>query len=899
MSDGRCPELFELEQHASGSAAGDLSSRVESHASSCLDCASVLQDLRADLSLASRVQRVFGDGGGATRGLPAIEGYRLLGELGRGGMGVVYEAEQLSPPRTVALKVVRGAQFVDQDTLRLFQREIRVLARLSHPGIAALYDAGCTAGGEHYFAMELVRGTSLSKRAQELDRRARLELFRQLCEAIDFAHQRGVVHRDLKPSNVLVTAEGRIKVLDFGLAKITDQDVSQTSLHSEPGQIRGTLAYMSPEQARGDPAAIDLCSDVYSLGVVLYELLTGKLPTDVFQVHIHEAARRICEEKPRRPSAHDPSLRGDLETIVLKALEKEPARRYGSAASLAEDVRRFLDDEVLLARPPSALYELSKLVRRHTLPFVLAAAIFVLALGTAIWTGALYGRESELRLESERKTVAADQARAAETVAKESAQRAEAAALAQAQRADEEAQRARREAETYLRVKDFMLGVFGARSFERRTARQVSAEELLQRGIERIRGELVDDKRVRAALLSGLGEVCRGLHMNAQAEPLLVEAAGILRAEAPRSQELATALSNLGLLREQQHDPHTAVALQEEALALFESAGAAGSRNALSARGNLAEALYAAGELAHAVQLFRECLEERDARGSEEYANQQVNLGQALYDLGQYDEGERVLGEAISALQPRGSSLRLANAYNALGMIRYGRRDPDGAEQSLSESLRLKIELLEPESELFASAYNNLAGVRNQRGDARGALEYLELARGILARNNAEGSAALAMNDHNRARALLKLGELDRAAELAEAALAWRRASLGGQHAALADTLVLRSEIHLLRRELPQAEAALREALPIYDARLGRANITTVNARFRLGQIRQAAQDWPGAEGPTLEALEDLRRVPGDQSGARAAIRQQLAAIYTGWGKPDEAAQYAAAPAKQ
>jgi serine/threonine protein kinase len=399
-----CPDFAELEEHAAGETQGPRASWIGAHASSCGECANALSEIRADRDLESRLQRAFApDEVPAPRALPVIEGYRILSELGRGGMGVVYEAEQLEPARRVALKVVRGAQYVDATTLKLFQREIRVLARLEHPGIASLYDAGSTGSGEHYFAMELVRGTSLVQHARELDRRACLGLFLQLCAAIEFAHQHGVVHRDLKPSNVLVTAAGRVKVLDFGLAKITDHDVAQTSLVTEAGQIRGTLAYMSPEQARGDPSAIDLRSDVYSLGVVLYQLCTQKLPTDVFNVHIHEAARRICEEAPKRPSSIDASLRGDLETIVLKALEKDSTRRYASAAALAEDVRRFLADEVILARRPSTAYELKKLVARHTVAFALASTIFVLALGTTVWTTILYEKESELRLEPTRR----------------------------------------------------------------------------------------------------------------------------------------------------------------------------------------------------------------------------------------------------------------------------------------------------------------------------------------------------------------------------------------------------------------------------------------------------------------------------------------------------------------
>ena len=899
MSAAGCPEFEELEQHASGRAAAELQSRVDAHQRSCADCSRTLEDLRADLSLASRVQRAFADGG-SPRSLPAIAGYRVVRELGRGGMGVVYEAEELDPPRSVALKVVRGAQFVDEDTLRLFQREIRVLARLSHPGLAALHGAGRTDAGEHYFAMELVRGRSLTAAARALGRRERLELVRQLCEAIDCAHRQGVVHRDLKPSNVLVTDEGRVKVLDFGLAKITEQDLAQASLATAAGQIRGTLAYMSPEQARGDPDAIGLSSDVYSLGVVLYELLTGALPIDVFDVPVHEASRRICEDAPRRPAALEPALRGDLETIVLAALEKEPARRYAGAAALSEDLRRFLAHEPILARPASAWYELSRFVRRHRLVTLLVGAIFVLTLGSAVWTRVLLERESELRLEADRKTRLAEEARTAESAALGDARRAEATSAAAALRAEEESARARREAETARRVKDFLVGVFGASSFEQRSAKSISADELLRRGIERLRSERVDDGRVRAALLASLGGVCRGLHLNGEAEPLLQESVEILRREAPGSAELAAALSDLGLLRDQQHLPREALALLQEALGLWEALGPAESRNALVARGNLAQALRGAGELARSAELYRACLAEREARGEHgqaDFANQETSLGLVLFDLGKYDEGQKLLDDAIETLRPAGASLRLANAIHTRGMIHYGRRDAGRAEADLAEALRLKLELLDPQNELLASSYNNLAGVRSLRGDLQGALEYLDRAHEVLAAHHPAGDPQLAMNDHNRARTLLKLGEIERAFGYAESALAARRKALGERHATVGDSLVLLGELQLKRGALEAAERALCEALPIYDERLGRQHVTTINARFRLGQVRLSAKDWAGAEQPTLEALADLEGLPGDQSGVRAAIREQLANLYAAWGKPEEAARYAAAPA--
>lgn len=308
--------------------------------------------------------------------------FTIIRELGRGGMGIVYEAQQDAPARRVALKVLRPGRAINDRDSKMFQREIEALARLNHPSIAAIYGAGQREGGEWFYAMELVRGRTLhrwlaSNPAPSLPER--LRLFSALCDAIHVAHQEGIVHRDIKPSNVMVDDQGRPRLLDFGLARFTDAE--SVTMATEVGQVVGTLPYMSPEQVAGERDRIDRRSDVYSLGVLLYEILTGQLPFNLTSRAIAEAARVIRDEAPQRPSRVWPALRGDLDVILCKTLEKQPERRYQSALDLAEDVRRHLTSRPITARPPSVVYTSGRFLARHRLG---AAAVGIILIAAAL-----------------------------------------------------------------------------------------------------------------------------------------------------------------------------------------------------------------------------------------------------------------------------------------------------------------------------------------------------------------------------------------------------------------------------------------------------------------------------------------------------------------------------------
>jgi len=324
-----------------------------------------------------------------------IGGYRVVRRIAAGGMGAVFEAEQEHPRRTVALKLIRPG-VATASILRRFDHETEMLGRLEHPGIARIYEAGTFDlgdGARPFFAMELVDGVALTDyaRRESCNVHRRVELMAMVCDAVHHAHQKGVIHRDLKPANILVDTTGMPRVLDFGVARAVDADVQMTNVaQTGAGELVGTLRYMSPEQVEGDSAALDTRSDVYALGVVCYELLAGRLPYDLEVETIGAVCRTITEREPVPLGATDRVFRGDLETIVGKALEKDRERRYESAAELGEDLRRWRRNEPISARAPTAVYQLRKFARRNRiLVGGVTATLLVLVVGVI-----MYGMEA-------------------------------------------------------------------------------------------------------------------------------------------------------------------------------------------------------------------------------------------------------------------------------------------------------------------------------------------------------------------------------------------------------------------------------------------------------------------------------------------------------------------------
>jgi tetratricopeptide (TPR) repeat protein/tRNA A-37 threonylcarbamoyl transferase component Bud32 len=406
---GPCCDLQVLEQVAAGIT---IDEDVSAHLSACEKCQAVLGEIRGENDFLGEVLGANIDEIQGRLGMEhQVEGYEIIHEIHRGGQGIVYEAEQISTRRTVGIKMLLQGRFATSKQRQRFEREVEVIAGLQHPGIVTLYESGTARGGETYFAMEFVRGTTLDQwnRAIQPTIEGRIRLFAEVCDAVRYAHGRGIIHRDLKPGNILVDEENNPHVLDFGLARVADPEGGEPEgLATMAGEFLGTFAYAAPEQLEGDPTRIDVRTDVFALGILLYELLSGEHPFDMGD-SLAALVQNRSDKPPVVPSVHDPGIDRDLDVICLKALSADPERRYGSAGELEEDLRRHLDRRPILARADSTAYVLGRVVRRHKLPFVAAILILLLSIGSAVGFAILATRaEAKQVLAEERLAALAD-----------------------------------------------------------------------------------------------------------------------------------------------------------------------------------------------------------------------------------------------------------------------------------------------------------------------------------------------------------------------------------------------------------------------------------------------------------------------------------------------------------
>ncbi|MCB9915041.1 MAG: serine/threonine protein kinase [Planctomycetes bacterium] len=845
--------------------------------------------LAADAAARGRARRATACARGESRP-ERIGGYEVLERLGAGGMGVVYRARQRSPERQVALKVVRSAA-VSADGLRRFRHEAEALARLDHPGIARLIEAGTLddgTGAEPWFALELVDGRPLTRFAREegLDLRARLTLLIDVCDAVQHAHAKGVLHRDLKPANVLVTADGRPKVLDFGLARVTDGDAGVSTMHTHAGEVLGTLAYMSPEQLAGDPSAVDARADVYALGVVAYELLADAPPHDLVGRALHEAARVVSEDEPTSLGLVDRALRGDVETIVGKAMSKDAARRYGSVAELAGDLRRYLADEPIVARPPTLSYQLGKFARRNR-AFVggVAGVFLALVIGTVVST-LLYFEKERAASEASAGRLAAEEAGARER----DAHAATTAALAREEQARVRAETARTEALDALALRTRVLEHFSD-IFEAATPWQDGDElrvvDALDRAVERSRDAFADHPQTRAKLLSTFAATYAGLGLYDRARPLSEQALALIEAsDSPLEATLAR--GRLGYLDAKLGDPGGVALLErsmQELEALAERDGASVARvERVRTAARLCEELQVRGRPAEAERWARRAIALAEGVDDPELGAPLLTAWKGLGDLlmgqGRRDEARAALERALELAnaEPDGE-MYAALILNSLAVLHAYAGEFDQALTLMDDVLARMRALGGDRHEFYATQLSNAATFHAMGGDDAGSIELFEQSLALRRELSPEPTRGEATTLNNLAEALRRTGRVERALSTAREALALHERFFGptsertGGAACNLGLALLDSGDYAAAAEQLARGVELRAAAGVDP--VGLATTRTWLAEARLG-----ARDFRGAASAAAQAravLAPRRATPATRSPGRRCARPRRA----------------------
>lgn len=833
-------------------------------------------------------------------GVPSVIGrYRIIRVLGEGGMGTVFEAEQDQPQRRVALKVIRP-DFLVPKLVQRFAREADVLGRLQHPGIAQIHEAGTFTDRDRsrpFFAMELVKGVPLTEyaRANGLDAYARLALFAKVCDAVHYAHEQGVIHRDLKPANILVDSTGQPKVLDFGVALLSEGEL-QKNRQTSYGEVVGTLQYMSPEQVNADQLALDVRSDVYSLGVILYELLSGRLPYDLSAKLIFEAARIILVDEPQPLSAINRQLRGDVEVIVSKALEKERQRRYSSANELASDVRRFLSDEPITARKASAMYQLRKFARRNrSLVTGLAVAAGVLVTGTvvSVWQ-AVRATAAERLAESRREEAVAARALAErERVAAEQASRAadSARVLAEGSRTEAERQqalaaasavRATTEAARATAVNAFLQEMLSSSSPDQAKGKELTVREMLDRAAQRIdSGQFAGQPETRAGLASTIGRTFYALGLYEQAQPQLDSAYRIRRRMVgPGSIEVATSAGDLGELARARGDYVTAERLMTEALALARARLAPNDDEVTEKISMLATVKYALSKNAEAERLHREALalsRSRHGNAGPVVAKRLLLLGTFLLYT-QLPEKALPLVEESLALDRAANGAMTDNRVGTLyllGDIRRQLRQFAAAEESYRAAVAMARQIFGPQHPTLANALSRLGGVLSDQSkfaEVEPLLqEAITIRIGALGEDHPDvqlGRVELGRHYQLRAR-------YDEAETLFTKAYQGRRARLGETSPAVASSLQDLGYLAKLREDWPTAERRYREALPIWEG--AQINFEAVRTRGEIGFALAKMDRNDEAYTMLTDVVARSRAMVGDNHWFTGDVQEKLA----------------------
>lgn len=743
--------------------------------------------------------------------------YELKEPLGEGGMGAVFRATQNEPiEREVAIKIIK-AGLDTKEVVSRFQAEQRTLALMDHPFVAKVLEAGQTEGGRPFFVMELVDGMPITEfcDANRLTIKQRLGLFIDVCKAVQHAHAKSVIHRDIKPGNILVRmvdGQPKPKVIDFGVAKALDQNSDNRDIVTKVTQVVGTPLYMSPEQADTSKSrSLDTRTDVYSLGVLLYELLTGTTPFDrerLLKVADIEVRRIIREEEPPKPSTKistlgesatsisdsritdwkklQRTLQGDLDWIVMKTLEKDPDRRYETAAALADDVRRFLDSEPVLASPPSHWYQFNRFASRNRVLIAVAATMLGLLVAGVIGTS--YGLVQAIKANAELEKSLGNEAQAR----KEAQENAE---LAQ-----QKSTEAQRQVEVANAVVDFLtkdLLAVAAPQADKVSGKNVLVREALDKAAQKIElesktgGKFADKPFVEAAIRKTIGTTYMALGLRAKGIPHLERSYELLRGHkglpkyfANTRRELLLLLtsefSSLGRLKEAEAFGNL---LLEDRLIVY----GAGHELVATAESALAKVYYHQGRLTESIELYENSLRVLEAtKPPEDFAllTTQANLAFAYFGTGEHDEEAFELSmKMLPAAEKTDSDVIHADILESLGMYRAKKGEFETARENFLKAKKLRTKVYGARNEYTNSLNVALGTLASMQGDFEQAYKFQKLSHEINAENNVPvESTRQCLLRGNIAWCLINLDRFEEAGEILNQHLEKTDKALGPTH---------------------------------------------------------------------------------------------------------------------
>ncbi len=785
-----------------------------------------------------------------------ISSYKILGVLGEGSMGVVYRAQQDNPHRVVALKVLKAGGATAK-ALKRFEHEAQVLGRLQHPGIAQVFEAGTADSGhgpQPFFAMELIRGTPLEDYAQTqgLTCAQRLALLVKVCAGVQHAHQKGVIHRDLKPGNILVDESGQPKILDFGIALVTDSDSRVSEAHTYLKQLAGTIPYMGFEQVKGDPRELDTRIDVYALGVIAYQLLAGRLPYDLKDKTLPEALRIIAEQEPTPLGTVDRSLRGDVETIVAKALEKDKTRRYQSASEFAADIERFLSDQAILARPPSAIYHFGKFAKRNKALVGGIGGVFVMLVVAITGTG-LGLREAEKEATKSKATF------------------------------------------------DFLVYDM-LTSADPRIAqgREITVKDVLRNASDRIESAFSDKPEVEASIRVTLGKIYNGLSDYAPAELHLREAEEILRRRRgendPQTLRARTELAD-SLLHQGKYAQADTLLRQT----LTAQSRVMGDEHADTLRTMYELALLSLtqGKLDEARQRYDRTLGlQRRYLGDDHPQTLETtqDLAAVHLELGELAEAERqyrlTLAIARDVLGDTHPHTLVISSNLALVLKSRGRLEE--AERLYRQTLQTQRRVSGNEHLDTVISMHNLVLVLHELGDLDAAEE--------LEREAVEILRATAGDNHPRtiyaiiwlALLLEEKGEYAEAETLQREVLELRRELNPKGDPIIATSLIRLGMVLMKKGEPAGAQPLLGEALEIRKDALPAGDWRIANTESVLGGCLTAQGRFSEAESLLLKTWPIIEGQRGESDRLTREALERIVKMYQEWGKPGIAADYRA-----